>query len=252
MADKKQTLIGHLGELRRRLILILAVNLMAAALCFYRVDLLMDYLLRLAGGIKLIYISPAELFLVTIKLALTAGIVLCLPLTLYQLWAYVAKGLYKNEKLVTAVTLGVGGLFFAAGVMFAYGVVLPVTLGFFQEIQVSPVTAMVSIQEFVSFAGALLVAFGIVFEMPVVAALLAQLGVLKAKTLAKHRGPLILIIFVIAAAITPPDVVSQLLMGIPMAALLELSIGVCWLIEKSKQRRLKKAQQPEPSQASVA
>ena len=244
MADQKQTIIGHLSELRRRLILILAVNLAAAFFCFGQVGPLMEYILQLAEGIELVYLSPSELFVVYVKLALTAGVVLCLPFTLYQLWAYVARGLYDNEKLVVAISLGVGGLFFASGVVFAYLVVLPVTLGFFQQINVSPVTAMISIEEFVSFAGSLVVAFGIVFEMPVVVGLLAQLGVVKTKTLLKHQGVLILVIFIIAAVMTPPDVISQMLMGIPMVALLEVSIGVCWLVERSKQRRLKSAKQP--------
>ena len=244
MADKKQTIIGHLSELRRRLILILVVNLAAAFFCFSRVGPLMEYVLRLAEGIELVYLSPSELFVVYVKLALTAGVVLCLPFTLYQIWAFVAQGLYDSEKLVVAASLGVGGLFFAAGAVFAYLVVLPVTLRFFQQINVSPVSAMISVREFVSFVGSLVVAFGIVFEMPVLAGLLAQLGLVKSKTLLKHQGSLIVVIFIIAAIMTPPDVISQMLMGIPMVALLEISIGVCWLVERSKQRRLKSAEQP--------
>lgn len=237
MAESKQTVLQHMTELRRRLIAVLVVNLAAAGLCFYWVEPLMDKLLELSTGFSLVYIAPAELFGVYIQVALVCGIALALPFTLFQLWMFVAKGLYAKEKVAVAVSLVFAGVFFAAGVVFAFRLVLPTTLGFFLRVAMGGITAMISVAEFLSFVLTVLLCFGVVFEMPVAAGLLSAFGLLRPGTVRKAQPYIIVVIFVLAAALTPPDVVSQLMLAVPMVVLLQLSIGICWLVAKLKAKK---------------
>jgi sec-independent protein translocase protein TatC len=129
------------------------------------------------------------------------------------------------------------GLFFAAGAWFAFGLVLPTTLDFFLRIAMQGVAPMISVAEFLSFVLTILLCFGLVFEMPVAAGLLAAFGLLKPGMLRKAQPYIIVVIFILAAALTPPDVVSQLLLAVPMVALLQLSIGICWLVGKLRKKK---------------
>ncbi len=232
MAESKQTVLQHITELRRRLIAVLVVNLAAAALCFYWVQLLMDRLLELGKNFSLVYIAPSELFGVYLQVALVCGIALALPFTLFQLWMFVARGLYPKEKIAVVCSLLFAGLFFALGVWFAFRLVLPTTLDFFVRIAMQDISPMISVAEFLSFVLTVLLCFGVVFEMPVAAGLLSAFGLLRPGTIRKAQPYIIVIIFVLAAALTPPDVVSQLMLALPMVVLLQISIGICWLVAK--------------------
>ena len=235
--EQKQTMLSHLGELRKRLIIVLAANLIAAGVCFAFASTLLDFILRLNPGFELVYLAPSELFTVYVQVAAVCGLVLCLPLTVFELWLFIARGLYFREKLYLAGSLLFSALFFAVGAAFAYFTVLPVTLDFFLRIQMQGISPMISVAEFVAFVSAMITAFGAVFEMPVAAALLSALGILRPGAIRKRQPALIVAIFVAAAAITPPDVISQLMLAIPMTALLQLSIGVCWLTHRLRQKR---------------
>lgn len=234
MAESKQTVLQHMTELRRRLIAVLVVNLAAAALCFYWVEPLMAKLLELGSGFSLVYIAPSELFGVYIQVALVCGISLALPFTLFQVWMFVAKGLYAKEKAAVAVSLLFAGVFFGLGVFFAFRLVLPTTLSFFLRTAMQGIASMISVAEFLSFVLTMLLCFGVVFEMPVAAGLLSAFGLLRPGTIRKAQPYLIVVIFVLAAILTPPDVVSQLLLAVPMVVLLQLSIGICWLVARLK------------------
>lgn len=236
MAERKQTVLQHITELRRRLIAVLAVNLAAAAACFYWVEPLLDLVLSLGGGYPLVYLAPSELFGVYVQASLIGGVALALPFTLFQLWMFVAGGLYRREKLAVAASLLFAGLFFALGAVFAYRIVLPTMLDFFLRIAMEGIAPMISVAEFVSFVLTVLLCFGVVFEMPVAAGLLSAFGILRPGTVRKYQPAIIVLIFVLAALLTPPDVVSQLMLALPMVVLLQLSIGVCWLVGKLRQR----------------
>lgn len=235
--EKQLTLLDHLAELRKRLAIVLLVNVIAMFVCYQFSDILIKYILNLNPGMSLIYISPSELFLVYIKISIIAAVVVCMPLTVTEIWLFVAKGLYKREKIYIVLSLIAGLFFFVGGVVFCYQVVLPFTLGFFMRITIEDIAPMISVEQFTSFINSMLVAFGVVFEMPVLIALLTKLEILKPKTLVKSHGILILVIFVVAAIITPPDVISQILLAVPMMILLELSIGVSMLVDRSNRKR---------------
>lgn len=233
---KEMSLFDHLDELRKRLIIIVIVNFVAAILLFSQTEIIMSYLLEVNPGMELVYTTPSELLTVYIQLSLILAVTICSPITVYQVWAFIEKGLYEKEKKAILFTLIFGVVFFIIGVAFCYFMVLPTTLEFFVRIAIEEVSSMLSIHSYVSFVNMMLLAFGLVFEMPVIIFLLSKLGIIKPAFLKKNRGIIIVAIFVFASIITPPDVISQLMLGIPMVILLEFSILICTLVYKGKKK----------------
>ena len=233
---KEMSLFDHLDELRKRLIIIVIVNFVAAILLFSQTEIIMSYLLEVNPGMELVYTTPSELLTVYIQLSLILAVTICSPITVYQVWAFIEKGLYEKEKKAILFTLIFGVVFFIIGLAFCYFMVLPTTLEFFVRIAIEEVSSMLSIQSYVSFVNMMLLAFGLVFEMPVIIFLLSKLGIIKPEFLKKNRGIIIVAIFIFASIITPPDVISQLMLGIPMVILLEFSILICTLVYKGKKK----------------
>ncbi len=233
---EEMSLFGHLDELRKRLIIIVLVNFAAALLLFSQTELIMNYLLDVNPGMELVYTTPSELLTVYIQLSFILAITICSPITVYEIWAFIEKGLYDKEKKAILFTLIFGAVFFILGVVFCYFLVLPTTLEFFIRIAIDEVSSMLSIQSYVSFVNMMLLSFGAVFEMPVIVFLLTHLGIIKPEFLRKNRGIIIVAIFIVAAVITPPDVISQLMIGIPMVLLLEFSIIVSSIVYKKKKK----------------
>ena len=245
MAIKKETLekntfLEHLSELRKRLTIVAAVNIIAIFICFQFVNVLINYTLKVNPGMTLVYLSPSESFLVLIKTSIILAIALCSPVTIYQISAFIAKGLYKKEKIWLVTSLIIGVIFFIIGVIFSYYVVLPITLNFFMRMELKYVKSMISFDSYVTFVNTFLFSFGLVCELPILIVILAKFNLISYRTLIKNQGMIIVGIFVVAAIITPPDVVSQLLLGIPMVGLLEISIAACFLMEKSRMKKIKK------------
>jgi len=238
MKDTQKTFLAHLTELRRRLIVILVCNLGAAAACFVWVRPIMERLLQMGSGYNLVYLAPSELLTVYVEVAVVCGVALALPVTLFEVWMFVASGLYRREKIALACTLGFASLFFALGVWFGARVALPFMLAFFLNITMEGIAPMISVAEFLSFVLTFLLSFGVVFEMPVAAGLLTGVGLLRPGAIRRHQPVIILVIFIVAAALTPPDVASQMMMALPMCALLQLSIGVCWVVARRREKRL--------------
>lgn len=241
--NQKLTLIEHLTELRKRLTIIAIVTLLGTVVCYQYIDVFMDYILALDAGMNLVYISPSELFLVYVKLSITFGIILTSPISLFQIWMFISKGLYRKEKIYIILSLVLGVIFFLMGAIFCYQVVLPTTLSFFVNITVPGIESMISIESFVSFISTMLLGFGIVFEMPVVILFLSLLGLVTPNFLMKQHPIFVMGIFVSAAFITPPDIVSLLFLAIPMVLLFELSIGLSWLVTLLKNKKRKKMNQ---------
>lgn len=230
------SVMTHLDELRKRLTIIAAVNIGAAMFLFNKASIILDYFLAINPGMQLVYITPSELLGVYIQLAFIMAVVFCSPVTVYQIWAFIEKGLYDSEKKYIMISLGFGVVCFMAGVLFCYFMVLPTTLGFFVRIAVVEVESMISVKSYISFINAMLLAFGVVFEMPVVVFLFTKLDILKPEFLKKNKGIIIVIIFIAAAIITPPDVVSQIMLGLPMIMLLEVSTKICEIVYKTNKK----------------
>jgi sec-independent protein translocase protein TatC len=237
MDEKKLPLTAHLQELRKRLILSFIAVGAGFLLCYtfsqFLFDILAAPLLKvMPSGGSLIFTSVAEAFFTYMKVAFIAGLILASPFVLYQIWAFVAPGLYQKEKkYVVPFVLG-GSLFFALGVLFGYFIAIPVGFKFLLGYATDFIKPMPSMKEYLSFSIKFLLAFGLVFEFPVVLVLLSRIGVTDAKTLARQRKYAILLIFIFAAVMTPPDIISQVLMALPLMGLYELSIILSKLFGK--------------------
>ncbi|MDO9351547.1 MAG: twin-arginine translocase subunit TatC [Deltaproteobacteria bacterium] len=229
MDEKKQPLTSHLQELRKRLVLSFIAVAVGFVICYAFSQDLFDILSKpllkiMPSGSSLIFTSVAEAFFTYMKVAFIAGIILASPFVLFQVWAFVTPGLYRHEKRYVIPFVAAGSFFFALGILFAYFVAIPVGFKFLLGYATDFIKPMPSMKEYLSFSIKFLLAFGLVFEFPVVLVLLARIGVVDAKTMARHRKYAILLIFIFAAVMTPPDFISQLLMAIPLMGLYELSI----------------------------
>jgi len=229
MDEKKIPLTAHLQELRKRLFLSFIAVGVGFVLCYALADTLFNILafpllkVMPAGG-TLVFTSVAEAFFTYMKVAFIAGLILASPFVLYQVWAFVAPGLYRNEKRYVVPFLFLGSFFFALGIFFGYFVAIPIGFKFLLGYATDFIKPMPSMKEYLSFSVKFLLAFGLVFEFPVVLLLLSKIGVVDAKKLARQRKYAILLIFVFAAVMTPPDLISQVLMALPLMGLYELSI----------------------------
>ncbi|MFN6102482.1 MAG: twin-arginine translocase subunit TatC, partial [Burkholderiales bacterium] len=226
-----QPFVQHLKELRDRLVKsFIAVAVMCAVLGVYPgpgelYDLLAAPLVaQLPQGATLIATSVISPFLVPLKILLMAGFLLALPVVLYQAWAFVAPGLYAHEKrLVFPLVMSSTVLFFI-GVAFCYFFVFGQVFKFIQSFAPKSITAAPDIEAYLSFVMTMFIAFGLAFEVPIVVIVLARMGMVSIEKLKAFRSYFIVLAFVIAAIVTPPDVVSQLALAIPMVILYEVGI----------------------------
>ena len=224
-----QPLLAHLMALRKLLISCLVAMLIGFVAVFYFLcDPLMHYLISPieARGIQIIYTTVSEAFTTQLKLSLLAGIVVVSPFIFYQLWAFIKPALYDNEIAVFRVLFFVALLLFLAGVVFCYGYVYELALSFFLVAGENLATPMLSIDKYVSFLFAFILPFGVVFELPVALYIATRMGFVDHVRLKSYRKFVFFGIFILAAILTPPDVVSQIMLGMPMYLLYEVSIIV--------------------------
>ncbi len=223
------SLISHLLELRDRLLYALAgVGIVFVILLFFANDLyalvsrpLME---RLPAGMSMIATDVASPFITPIKLAGVAAFVLTAPWVLYQVWAFVAPGLYRHERRLVIPLLVSSTVLFYAGMAFAYAVVFPLVFDFFIQTAPPGVAIMTDIKSYMDFVFSMFIAFGIAFEVPVAVVLLARMGVIDPEKLAGKRPYVFLWVFIVAAVMTPPDVLSQTALGLPMYVLFEVGL----------------------------
>lgn len=225
--EKNMTLSGHLRELRNRVLICVACLIVSFLVALHFAPQLIDLLTGIgkAYGYTYVYIAPQELLMQYFSIALLTGLCVTLPLILYHVWAFVQPGLKKNENVLFLSAMFFGLVCFVLGVVFAYKIMLPFMLYFLIDIsRGSGITASVSVQNYLTFLLTIFMIFGIVFELPVVSVLLTQMGLLKVTWMRRGRRFIIVLIFLVAALITPPDIVSQVMVAIPMVGLYELSI----------------------------
>ncbi|OOE88831.1 twin-arginine translocase subunit TatC [Salinivibrio sharmensis] len=224
-----QPLISHLMELRNRLLrAIIAILVVFACLVYFANDIysliaqpLID---KLPEGASMIATDVASPFFTPIKLTLVISVFVAIPVVLYQIWAFVAPGLYKHEQRLVMPLLVSSSLLFYAGVAFAYWVVLPLVFGFFTSIAPEGVQVATDIASYLDFILALFLAFGIAFEIPIAIILLVWTGATTAQSLTRKRPYVIVAAFVVGMMLTPPDMISQTLLAIPMCLLFELGV----------------------------
>ncbi|MEZ0328268.1 MAG: twin-arginine translocase subunit TatC [Dissulfuribacterales bacterium] len=227
----------HLNELRQRIIRSLLALAAGFAVAYYFIDPIFDAVARplkqvLPEGSSIIFTAYSEGFFAYLKLAFVCAIFLSSPIILYEIWAFIAPGLYSHEKRIVLPMVFVSSLCFIGGGVFGYFVVFPAAFGFFAGYSSSGLKLMPNITEYLSFAIHLLLAFGLAFELPVFMLLLGMMGVVRAEWLKKWRRYAILVAFVAAAILTPtPDVVNQILMAVPLILLYELGILLVWMAD---------------------
>jgi sec-independent protein translocase protein TatC len=239
-SDTEQSLIGHLVELRSRLLrAVLAVLAIFIVLLPFanRIYTLLSEPLRakLPAGTQMVAIDVASPFLTPIKLALFTALILAMPVVLYQLWAFVAPGLYRHEQKLARPLLASAVLLFYIGCAFAYFLVLPAVFGFLTGVAPEGVAMMTDISRYLDFVLVLFLAFGFSFEVPVAVVILVLLGWVSVAQLSESRGYVIVGAFVVAAVITPPDVISQLMLAIPMCLLYEIGLLVARSITRQRE-----------------
>ena len=231
MADSEASFLSHLFELRDRLIrILLSVGIVFICLFPWAKDLYallaLPMLKVLPSGGQMIATDVVGVFLVPMKVTLMLAFLIALPYVLYQIWAFIAPGLYDHEKKLALPLVTASVALFFVGMAFAYFLVFPTVFGFMAKIAPEGVAWMTDIEKYVSFVMTTFVAFGVTFEVPVVVVVLVRIGIVELATLKQWRPYVIVGAFVIGAIFTPPDVVSQLMLAIPLCLLFELGLLV--------------------------
>ncbi len=252
LAGSEQPFVQHLIELRDRLIkAVLAIAVMAIALSLYPgpgplYDILAAPLVaQLPSGATMIATSVISPFLVPLKILLMAAFLLALPVVLFQMWAFVAPGLYSHEKKLVLPLVVSSTLLFFLGVAFCYFFVFGQVFAFIQSFAPKSITAAPDIEAYLSFVLTMFLAFGMAFEVPIVVIVLARLNVVSIEKLKAFRSYFVVLAFVIAAIVTPPDVVSQLALAIPMCLLYEIGVWAAQLF-------IRHTQAPDSDKAPLA
>lgn len=236
MTEQTQTLVEHLIELRRRLVWIVVVMLAAffAAMPFAQqlyTFVAQPLMANLPKGTSMIATEVIAPFFVPVKVALMAAFLATLPHTLYQVWAFVAPALYKHEKKLIFPLVLSSLILFACGMAFAYFLVFPVIFKFLAGVTPEGVSMATDIDKYLSFVLGMFVAFGATFETPVVVVLLHRMGVVSMEKMIAARPYVIVGAFVVAAVITPPDVISQFMLAVPLIVLYELGLVLARMVK---------------------
>ncbi|MFA5059565.1 MAG: twin-arginine translocase subunit TatC [Candidatus Omnitrophota bacterium] len=225
------TFLEHLDELRSCLIRSILAIIVAACFFYQYIHQAMDFLIRPVGSV--VFTSPAEALMAHITLTMLGAVLLASPYILYQIWNFISAGLKAQEQKLLSIFLPASLFLFILGALFAYFIILPIALKFFLSFSSSMLRPMITIGKYVSFVVTLVLSFAVVFELPVVIAILTTMGIVTPDFLRQKRRLAIVIILIVSAILTPPDCVSQLLMAIPIIVLYEISIGLAALINPS-------------------
>lgn len=249
-----QPLLVHIAELRRRLLICAVFFIAAVGVCYAYADAIYAFLLHPLEQViqdkprRLIYTGLAEAFMTYMKIAFFAGGLISMPIVLIQIWRFVAPGLFQHERRTLLPFLIATPILFVAGLAMAFYGIIPLAWAFFMSFETPasptqslPIVMEARVSEYLSLTMTMLVTFGLAFELPVLMGLLAKAGLARAHVLAKSRKYAVLVILIVAAILSPPDVISQTGLAIPLYGLYEVSILVVRWIEKQKRPVLEEA-----------
>jgi sec-independent protein translocase protein TatC len=230
MSDEdKLPFTSHLEELRKRLIHCFIAVLIGFGISYGFKEKLFEILIHplmqvMEEGDTLIFTGIPEAFFTLLKVSLLSGIMLAIPVIMYEFWMFVAPGLYKNERKFMLPIVIISSLFFIGGALFGYFIVFPFGFKFLLGFATDTIRPFPSMKEYLGFSAKLLLAFGFVFELPLVITFLARIGLVTVDFLKANRKYAVLIFFIGSAILTPPDVVTQVMMSVPLMILYEISI----------------------------
>lgn len=226
---EKQTILVHLAALRNVLVIsAAAIGVAFALILYFGIDWLMGLILApiQARGIQIIYTAMSEAMVTKMKVSLIAAIVVASPVVIWQIWGFIKPALYPHEKRIFRILFFVAVFLFLLGVAFCYGAVYMLAVDFFLIAGENLAEPMLSVDKYISFLVGFVVPFGLAFELPVGLYMAARMGVVNHQSLASKRKYVILAVAVVAAILTPPDVVSQVMLGVPMLLLFEVGVLV--------------------------
>jgi sec-independent protein translocase protein TatC len=249
--EERMPLTSHLEELKTRLIRILIVVGAGFGFCYLFKEWAFAVIAKplvevMPSQSSMMFTGLPEAFFIHMKIAFFASLFLTAPYTLFEIWRFISPGLYKNERRLVFPFIFFSSILFIGGILFGYFIALPPAFEFFVSFSTDFLKPMISFREYLSLTLKFLLAFGLCFEMPVFMFFLAKVGIVTSKMLAKQRRYAILIIFIVAAILTPsPDAISQILMAVPLMVLYEVSIVVAKFARKSEPA-------PEESEEALA
>ena len=238
--EEVMSLTDHLRELRNRIVVCVAVFVIGFVVFLGFAGTIVDMLTQMGldSGYQFIYLSPQELMIQHLSVAGVCAVVVTVPTIAYEVYAFMAPGLKKHANLFFIIAMVMGIICFALGVVFAHMISMPFMLKFLYGFNSTDyIQASISIQSYISFILTVYIIFGVVFEMPVISVALTQFGLLNPKWLKQFRSVAIVGIFLVAAIITPPDIVSQIMVAIPMVMLYQISIILSELLYKFKKKK---------------
>ncbi len=250
MNDEAAPITDHLAELRNRIIKILASWAVGFGLAWGFKEQIFGYLLAPAiaalgpDQVKLQAIAPTEIFFTYVKCALLAGFVIALPVIFWQLWSFVAPGLYSNEKKALLPFVGCSSVLFAGGAAFGYSVVFPLMFDFLTGFDSDFVVSAWTMREVFSLTSRMFLVFGVAFELPLFIFFLSLAGIVTSRQLFRATPYAVLGVFVAGAVLTPPDPVSQIFLAVPLMALYLLGVGVAWIFESKRKEESESAEVP--------
>ncbi len=249
--SESDSFISHLIELRDRLIrAILALLIVFGVLFYWARDiytlLAAPLLAELPEGTQMIAVEVAAPFFVPVKVTMFTSLVIALPYVLYQIWAFVAPGLYQHEKKLVLPLIATSTLLFLVGMAFAYFIVFPVVFHFITAFAPDGVAVMTDIQKYFDFVLTLFLAFGVAFETPIAVVILTRMGIVSIDKLKQARPYVVVGAFVVAAIFTPPDVVSQLLLAFPLWLLYEAGLLVAGWLGRQQEEEEQQPQSDSP------
>lgn len=230
---KEMPFLAHLEELRWRIIKSLFSILVFSVIAYIFSEKILDFLTESVDNIY--FTAPTEAFAVRIKISLIAGLILSFPVVFYQLWQFVVPGLMDKEVKMVIPAVFFATFFFIGGAVFCFYLVLPVGIKFLLSFQTEKLKPWLSVKDYISFVSWMILAFGLVFQLPILSYFLGKVGIITHKTLSKGRKYAIVIILILAAALTPsPDVFSQLMLAVPLYFLYEVSIILVKVTNKNQ------------------
>lgn len=240
-APPRMSLMDHLTDLRKRLVRSLIAVAAGFFVCYpvsgRMLRILMDPMLNVLNQSHFIYTKLPEAFLAEMKISFVAGLFLVSPYVFHQIWKFVAPGLYAHERKWILPIAVASAVCFVAGALFGYFVVFPFGFSFFASYSSDVLQFMPNLGEFLDFALKILIAFGVIFELPLFMFFMARLGVVSSKALRRWRKYAVLVAFIVGAILTPPDAISQTLMAVPLCLLYELGIWLAYFFGKERGKR---------------